>query len=58
MKKTIQYILLFTLGLNELQIFAQFGPPPPPPPPGLPIDGGVLFLAASAVIYGATKLKK
>lgn len=38
-------------------MFAQ-GPPPPPPPPGLPIDGGLLFLAASALVYGVRNINK
>ena len=43
---------------------SQNVPPPndanrPPPPPGLPIDGGVLIVAALGIIYGITKsLKK
>lgn len=32
--------------------------PPGPPPPGAPIDGGVLFLACAALIYGAKKMIK
>jgi len=30
----------------------------PPPPPGLPIDGGVLFLAISGIAFGVFKLKR
>lgn len=34
------------------------GPPPPgvPPGPGLPIDGGVLVLAAFAILFGLIKI--
>lgn len=34
------------------------GPPPPgvPPGPGLPIDGGVLVLAAFAILFGLMKI--
>lgn len=47
---------LFSLYLAiSSQVFAQ-GPPPPPPPPGLPIDGGLLFLIASAIGYGIKKI--
>ncbi|MFD0963298.1 PID-CTERM protein-sorting domain-containing protein [Pseudofulvibacter geojedonensis] len=33
----------------------QEPPAPQQPPPGLPIDGGVLLLLASGVIYGIKK---
>ena len=29
-----------------------------PPPPGLPIDGGILFLAISGIAFGVYKLKR
>lgn len=40
--------------------FGQTVPPPvpPPPPPGLPIDGGILFLFISGILFGVKKLKK
>ena len=47
--------------ISNGSLFAQGPPPPPPPPglpPGLPIDGGILFLAASALVYGVRKIKK
>ena len=34
------------------------GGPLPPPPPGLPIDGGILFLAISGIAFGVYKLKR
>tara|TARA_B100000809_G_scaffold266900_1_gene332730 strand:+ start:22179 stop:22382 length:204 start_codon:yes stop_codon:yes gene_type:complete len=57
LKKYNQHILSFSiLILVSSPIFAQGGPPPPPPP-GLPIDGGLLFLAVSAIGYAIKKLK-
>ncbi|MGJ8759142.1 MAG: PID-CTERM protein-sorting domain-containing protein [Polaribacter sp.] len=40
-------------------ISAQNVPPPagPPPPPGLAIDGGLIFLIVSGIIYGVKKVK-
>ena len=34
------------------------GGPNQPPPPGLPVDGGILFLLASGLVYGVVKLRK
>jgi hypothetical protein len=36
------------------------GPPPPtpPPPPGLPIDGGLMFLAMAGICLGYYFFKK
>jgi len=50
-------IILFisVLLINTGELFAQRFPPPPP---GLPIDGGLLFLAASALVYGVRNIKK
>jgi len=60
LKNTTPFIILIGIVLiSSTQVFAQ-GPPPPPPPglePGLPIDGGILFLAASALVYGVRKLR-
>lgn len=57
-KNNTPFILLISISLiSSIGALAQ-GPPPPPPPPGLPIDGGILFLAASALVYGVRKLKK
>jgi len=56
-KKKIFFILVTILNVSIT--FGQFiPPPPPPPPPGLPIDGGLLFLAVIGVIYGVKKLRK
>ena len=58
--KSNKIILVLSIGfflICNLYMSAQ-APPPPPPPPGLPIDGGLLFLAASALIYGVKKIKK
>ena len=33
-------------------------PPMPPPPPGLPIDGGVVCIAALGLIFGTYKMLK
>ena len=47
--------------------FAQKQPPQPPPSgksagpapnPGLPINGGVLYLLASGILYGVFELRK
>lgn len=56
MKLIQKLIFLILLMLSNFDLYAQ-GPPPPPPPPGLPIDSGVLFLLAGAVIYGAKKIR-
>ena len=56
--------------MTSMETFAQGGPgggpgpctnPPcnPPNPPGLvPIDGGILLLLTSGLIYGVSKLRK
>lgn len=49
-------ILLILIGLVG---FAQNEPPVPQaktPPPGLPIDNGIIFLFAIALIYGIYKV--
>lgn len=63
-KKILLTTLFFTLFLS-VESFAQGlpggGPPCPNPPcgpPGRPIDGGLVFLLAIGVAYGAKKLKK
>jgi hypothetical protein len=53
-------VLVFTLFLLiSVETFSQTGPGPPiPPPPGLaPIDGGILLLLTSGLIYGVSKLR-
>ncbi|WP_298763189.1 PID-CTERM protein-sorting domain-containing protein [uncultured Polaribacter sp.] len=56
-KNTLTFFLLL---LFISTVTGQMVPPPvpPPPPPGLPLDGGVLFLFLSGLIYGAAKLKQ
>ncbi|TXD47742.1 PID-CTERM protein-sorting domain-containing protein [Polaribacter sp. IC073] len=58
--KNIKLTVLFIVLLTTNAVFGQIAPPPapPPPPPGLPVDGGVVFLLVSGLIYGVTKLKK
>lgn len=57
-KQTKLVVTLSILFVATAQIFAQGPPPPPPPPPpGLPIDGGLLFLVATAVGYGLKRIK-
>jgi len=50
----IAIIIIFPQVIN-----GQVVPPPvpPPPPPGLPINGGILFLIISALIYGVKEIK-
>ena len=57
-KVIIALSIAFFMLINN--VVAQNVPPPipPPPPPGLPIDGGVLLLFISGLIYGVKKLKK
>jgi hypothetical protein len=55
--KIIIILAVFFLSVNNL--FAAPGPPPPstpPPPPGLPLDGGILFLALISLTYGLYKI--
>ena len=65
MKKILFFtlIIFFILSFNE--IFAQSPPPPPgeeedpcgwPPGNCVPIDGGIGFLLAAALTFGAKKL--
>ena len=58
-QKIFTLLLIFSLFFAS-PITGQAVPPPipPPPPPGLPIDGGVLFLFVSGLIYGIKKIKK
>jgi len=61
MKLAVQKIVLvFVALLNVDAVLAQATPPPPtpPPPPGLPIDGGLVFLFFSALIFGYFISKK
>ena len=54
-KKT--YLALLVMLLVAYISRGQVVPPPtpPPPPPGLPIDGGLVFLIASGILYGIKK---
>ncbi|AQS94777.1 MULTISPECIES: PID-CTERM protein-sorting domain-containing protein [unclassified Polaribacter] len=57
--KKIKYLVLIIVLLSTQLVCGQMVPPPipPPPPPGLSVDGGVIFLLASALIYGVAKLR-
>lgn len=68
MKKRIYLILLFALlaafGNESLAVGMGMGMGPPNPPCGVgpfppcpvPIDGGLLFLAAAGAVFGGKKL--
>lgn len=47
-------VIMSGFGLGNL--LAQGPLPPPPPPTQIPIDGGVLLLAAAGAAYGAKKV--
>lgn len=57
-KKT--YLALILVLVFTYAVSGQVVPPPapPPPPPGLPVDGGLLLLLLSGLIYGVKKVKK
>jgi hypothetical protein len=57
MKKKVLFTLILVMWFNTL--LSQIVPPPipPPPPPGLPINGGLIFLLISGLLYGIKKLK-
>ena len=57
--KEKRFIALFIMLILSYVVSGQIVPPPapPPPPPGLPIDGGILFLVISGVIYGVKKVR-
>lgn len=48
----IFFLTLLLLLVSVSEIFSQ---PPPPPPPNIPIDGGIGWLIAAGVAYGAKK---
>lgn len=55
---TKRMLIAIGITLVSMQVVAQVGPPPPPPPqdPGeVPVDGGLVFLLAAGVSYGAKK---
>lgn len=61
-KDTIRKALLTlvcTAGMGAA-VYAQLPPPPTPtaPPTQVPIDGGILLLAAAGAAYGARKVYK
>jgi len=60
MKKLICVISVISVIslISGSDIIAQGGPPPPPPPPppSIPIDGGIGFLIAAGLLYGAKKI--
>lgn len=51
--------MLIAMGITivSMQLSAQGDPPPPPPqdPGEVPVDGGLVFLLAAGVSYGAKK---
>ena len=58
--KNKRYIALFLMMVVVGVVNSQGGGPPGPgggvpPPPGLPIDGGLLFLLISGILYGVNK---
>jgi hypothetical protein len=59
-KKSNIYMLCFFFVFVSVVGYSQKAPPPPAPPPnpGLPINGGILYLLASGIFYGAYELKK
>ncbi len=58
-------ILLLAVGLGDVAIAQDLPPPPPPPdgdpgcwpPPCIPINKGLVFLAAGALVLGLLKLR-
>jgi hypothetical protein len=58
MKKKENILLLFCMTFVCYTYGQSPGPPPPPPPPpNLPVDGGLFFLIALAIIYGVKKTR-
>ena len=53
MKKIIILLLLFLL--SPFFMMHGISQPPPPNPTPIPIDGGLLFLLVSGIIYGGKK---
>jgi hypothetical protein len=51
-------LLLLTWFANAQSVPTPSARPGPPPPPGAPIDGGILLLFVTGVIYGVKKLKE
>lgn len=55
--KNKKYIFGVALFLTALVCFGNDNPPPPPPPEPLPIDGGLVFLFLTAILFGIKKLR-
>ena len=54
-KYILSSIFILVVAVSVAQV--PPGAPPPPPPRSLPIDGGLLFLVISAILFGIKKLK-
>jgi len=48
-------ILIFMMASPFIEL--AMSQPPPPDPDGVPIDGGLGFLLAAGMLYGAKKLR-
>ncbi|PQJ71859.1 PID-CTERM protein-sorting domain-containing protein [Polaribacter butkevichii] len=55
MKNKKHFALFIMLVITSMAIVGQVPTPGPPSPPGLPIDGGLIFLVVSGVLYGVKK---
>ena len=57
--KEKKYLAFFIMLAFTCMVSGQIVPPPagPPPPPGLPVDGGLVFLIVSGILYGIKKAK-
>lgn len=55
--KNKKYIFAVVLYFTTLLCVGQVPLPPPPPPPSLSIDGGLVFLFLTAVLFGIKKLR-
>ena len=57
MKNKKYFALFIMLALTCIVTGQNNMPPPagPPNPPGLPVDGGLIFLIVSGVLYGIRK---
>ena len=47
--------IVFSLVFFIFLCAESFAPPPPPPPPSIPVDGGIGWLIAAGIAYGARK---
>ena len=57
--KEKKYLAFFIMLALTYVASGQIVPPPapPPPPPGLPIDGGLVFLAITGILYAIKKVR-